>query len=91
VALGTSIFFGLSAKNKYDDLKASCAPSCQSSQAYAVHTKAVISDVALTTSVLAFGAAAYFYFSAEPEKAGATALGLEPALDGARARLRVTF
>jgi hypothetical protein len=91
VALGTSIFFGVSAKNKYDDLKASCAPDCETSQAYAVHTKAVISDVALATSITAFGAAAYFYFSREPEKAGTTALGVEPVLDGARARLRVSF
>jgi hypothetical protein len=91
VALGTSVFFGVKAKNEYDDLKASCAPSCDSSQASSVHTKAVVSDVALTTSVVAFGAAAYFYFSAEPEKAGATALGLEPTLNGARARLRVSF
>jgi hypothetical protein len=91
VALGTSIFFGVSAKSKYDELKASCAPRCDSSQAYAVHTKAVVSDVALATSLVAFGAAAYFYFSAEPEKAGATALGVEPTPSGARARLRVTF
>ncbi|HEX3850408.1 MAG TPA: hypothetical protein VHW01_05540, partial [Polyangiaceae bacterium] len=91
VALGTSVFFGIRAKNEYDDLKASCAPSCASSQASSVHTKAVVSDVALTTSVVAFGAAAYFYFSKQPEQAGATALGLEPTLNGARARLRVSF
>ncbi len=91
VALSTSIFFGVSAKNKYDDLKATCAPSCPAAQASSVHTKAVVSDVALATSVLAFGAAAYFYFSSEPEQAGATALGVEPVLNGARARLRVSF
>jgi hypothetical protein len=91
VALGTSIFFGVSAKNKYDDLKASCAPSCDSAQASSVHTKAVVSDVALATSVLAFGAAAYFYFSSDPEKTAATALGVEPLLNGARAHLRVSF
>jgi hypothetical protein len=91
VALGTSVFFGLSAKNKYDDLKASCAPTCDPAQASSVHTKAVVSDMALATSVLAFGAAAYFYFSAEPERAGTTALGVEPVPNGARARLRVSF
>jgi|SRR5882724_3555006 len=91
VTLSTSIFFGASAKSQYDDLKTSCAPRCESSQAYAVHTKAVVSDVALATSLVAFGAAAYFYFSAEPEKAGATALGVEPTVTGARARLRVAF
>ncbi|HEY3666707.1 MAG TPA: hypothetical protein VGL19_11925, partial [Polyangiaceae bacterium] len=91
IALGTSIFFGVTAKSKYDELKASCAPRCDASQAYAVHTRAVVSDVALATSLVAFGAAAYFYFSADPEKAGATALGVEPSPSGARARLRVTF
>ena len=91
VALGTSIFFGVTAKSKFDELKSSCAPRCDASQAYAVHTKAVVSDVALATSLVAFGAAAYFFFSAEPEKAGATALGVEPTPSGARARLRVTF
>jgi hypothetical protein len=91
VALGTSVFFGVRAKNEYDDLKAGCAPHCDTSQAYSVHTKAVVSDVALATSIAAFGAAAFFYFSREPEKAGATALGVEPVLNGARARLRVSF
>jgi hypothetical protein len=91
VALGSSLVFGLSAKSKYDNLKTTCAPTCAESQVDSVHTKAVVSDVALATSALAFGMAAYFYFSAEPEKAGATALAVEPSLNGARARLRVSF
>ena len=91
VALGGSLFFGLSAKSKYNTLKATCAPNCAQVEVDSVHSKAVVSDVALAASALAFGAAAYFYFSAEPEKAGATALGVEPTLNGARARLRVSF
>ena len=91
VALGTSIYFGLSAKSKYDDLKAECAPNCSQSSADSVHTKAVVSDVALGATIVAFGAAAWFYFGASPNPQSATALGVEPTRDGARARLRIAF
>ena len=91
VALGGSLYFGLSAKSRYDDLKAHCAPTCSQSQIDSVHSKAVISDIALATSVVAFGAAAWFYFSAKPDDRGSTALRIEPSPQGARAQLRVVF
>ena len=91
VALGGAIYFGLSASSRYNELKSECDPHCSQSQADSVHTKQLITDIALATSVVAFGAAAWFYFSAEPAHAGATALGVQPTPDGARAQLRVTF
>jgi hypothetical protein len=91
VALGSSLYFGLSAKNQYDELKSSCAPGCTQAQADSVHSKAVVSDVALGVAVVAFGAAAWLYLSSDQDKPQATALGIEPELGGARARLRITF
>jgi len=91
VALGGSIYFGLSAKSQYDDLKAECAPRCAQSRIDSVRSKAVVSDVALATSLVALGAAAYFYFSAKPGDHAVTALGIEPLPQGANARLRFWF
>ncbi len=91
VALGGAIYFGLSASSRYNELKSQCDTHCTQSQADSVHNKQLIADIALATSVVAFGAAAWFYFSAEPAHAGATALGLAPTPDGARAQLRVAF
>ena len=90
VALGTSLYFGLSAHNAYEDLKDHCAPNCRQGQADSVHSKALIADVALGASLVAFGAATWIYFSAKPEQAGA-AVGVAPTANGASARLRVTF
>jgi len=91
IALGTSLYLGLSAKSKYDELKDACAPNCPKSAADSVHTRAVISDVALATSIVAFGAAAWFYFSADTKKQPTTAFGLEPHPDGGRVRLLLSF
>lgn len=91
VALGTSLFFGLSAKSRYDDLKSECAPNCAQAQIDSVNSKALVSDVALGTSLVAFGAAAYFYFSAKSDAPAATALRIEPSPQGATARLRFAF
>ncbi len=91
VALGGAVYFGLSASSRYNELKSECDAHCTQSQADSVHKKQLITDIALATSVVAFGAAAWFYFSAEPAHPGTTALGVTPTRDGARAQLRVTF
>ena len=93
VALGTSLYFGLSAKSRYDDLKSECAPSCAQSQIDTVNSKALVSDIALGTSLVAFGAAAYFLFSAKSDAGAprAAALRIEPTPRGASARLQLAF
>lgn len=91
VALGTSLYFGLSAKSRYDDLKSECAPNCAQSRIDTVNSKALVSDIALGASLVAFGAAAYFYFSAKADAPAAAALRIEPTPQGASARLRFAF
>jgi hypothetical protein len=91
VALGGSVYFDLSAKHKYDDRLASCGHLCPESDASSVRSKALIADIALATSVVAFGAAAWFYFSERSDRRPSTALGIEPRPEGAQARLRLTF
>jgi hypothetical protein len=90
IAFGTSLYFGLSARSQYDDLKASCAPNCAPAQADSVREKALISDVALLGSALAVGAAAWLYFGASKDRPRA-ALNLEPHVDGAALRVRLFF
>jgi len=89
-ALGVAVYFDLSSHLKYEDLKSSCAPVCSRADADSVHSRAVIGDVALLASAAAFGAAAWFYFSAKAERPH-TALNLEARPGGARLGLRVAF
>jgi hypothetical protein len=91
VALGSSLYFGLSSHNQYEDLKSKCAPYCPQSDADSVRSKALISDVALLTSAAAFGAAAWLFFGATPDRPPAAALKLEPSARGAGLRLHVAF
>lgn len=91
VALGGSIYFGISAKNRFDELKLECSPNCEQSKIDSVKSKALVSDIALAGSLVAFGAATYFYFSAKSDSPPTTALALEPTPRGATARLRFSF
>jgi hypothetical protein len=91
VALGGSLYFGLRSHDQYESLKASCAPFCNPSQADSVRSKALISDVALLTSVAAFGGAAWLYFGSRSAQRPAAALNVEPSARGAGLRLRVAF
>jgi hypothetical protein len=90
VALGTSLYFGLDAKSRYDDLKASCAPNCASGDADDVRRRSLVADVALVTSLAAFGAAAFVYFGSRSEPAAA-AWYVAPRPDGAASGVRVSF
>lgn len=89
VALGTSAYFGLSARSQYQDLEQECAPGCARADADAVESKALIADVALGTSLAAFGAAAWLFLAA-PD-APQAAVQVSPRLRGADASVRVTF
>lgn len=89
VALGTSAYFGLAAQSRYNELEQSCAPDCRRADADAVESKALISDIALATSLVALGAAAWVFFgTAEKPRA---ALVVAPRSDGGDARVRLTF
>lgn len=90
VALGTSAYFGIRTKSRYDDLKASCAPRCSSDDADSVRHSALASDLALATSLAAFGAAAWVYFASGNEPAKA-ALFVTPRPGGASSGFRVSF
>ena len=95
VALGGALYFGLSAQHQFNDYKAggkdACEPNCSPAQRKSVDNKALVSDIALGVSAVAFGAAAWVFLSATPSSSGATALGVEPRPDGARLRVNVTF
>lgn len=90
VALGTSVYFGVRTKSRYDELETRCAPDCSNEQADSVRHLALGSDVALITSLAAFGAAAWVYLASasEPSKA---ALLIAPRGDGASVGLRLSF
>ena len=90
LALGGSLYFGLSAQHQYHQLQATCAPTCAEEKRQSVDNQALISDVALAASAAALGAAAWFYFSSNAGQTSA-AVGLEPQSGGAAMRLHLTF
>jgi PEGA domain len=89
-ALGGSIYFGIRANNEYHDLKQRCAPACEPSASDGMYTKAVISDVALAASVVAFAASAIVYFT-RATKPPTVALSVAPASQGGRVRVVLSF
>lgn len=91
VALVGSVTFGLRSHQQYEDLKSKCSPYCAQSDADSVRSKALISDIALLTSAAAFGAAAWLFFSATPDRPPVATLNLETSARGAGLRLRVAF
>lgn len=87
VALGTTAYFGLSARSRYHQLEDTCAPRCTRDAADAVSDRALVADIALVTSLAAFGAAAWIHWSQSPR----TALAVTPRVGGGSAALRLTF
>ena len=88
-ALGTSVYFGIAARRQYDHLERSCAPYCRQADADAMQSKALISDIALATSLVSLGAAAWIYFGAADEPKAAVVVSSR--VRGGEASLRLTF
>ena len=89
VALGTSAYLGISARNQYDKLEETCSPNCRRADVDAMESKALGSDIALATSLVALGAAAWIYFGSSD--APEAALLVSPRPTGGDARLQLTF
>jgi hypothetical protein len=86
LALGGAVYFGVTANDEYQELKQSCAPACEPSASDGMHQKAVIADIALASSVVAFAASAILYFT-RGTKPVASARSAEPPTP----RVRLTF
>jgi hypothetical protein len=65
-AIGAGVFIGISAKSDADDLRTSCAPSCEQSKIDDVETKLLLSDVGLAVGVVAVAAAVVLWIAASP-------------------------
>jgi hypothetical protein len=91
VALGGCLYFGVKANDQYQALKRSCAPSCETSASDRMWRDAVISDVALLGSVVAFAASAAIYFTRPAQPSADVALRIEAAAQGGRAHFLLSF
>lgn len=91
VALGTSAYFGLAARRQYDELERTCAPYCRSEDADAMESKALASDIALGTSLVALGAATWIFFGTRDEPKAAVVVSPRLSGKGGNASVRVTF
>lgn len=88
-------YFGLAGLSGRGDLE-DCKGECSQSDVDAVRADFVRADVSLAISALAFGGAAYFYFTAPrselaPGAARRLRLGLAPRAGGAATALELTF
>jgi hypothetical protein len=61
--LASFAYFGATGLSKRSDLVADCGPTCPDSRVDPVETRFLIADVSLAVSVVALGAAAYFFFT----------------------------
>jgi hypothetical protein len=89
-ALGVGVYFAFDAHSRYDTLRDTCAPKCSYSDANSVRSRALTSDILTGTSVVAFGAAAFFYFGSRPSHDEA-ALAAVPQPGGGQLRLKLAF
>jgi hypothetical protein len=63
VAVGSFVFFDLSAKSSADNLRNTCAPRCAQSDVDSVNTKIIVADVSLGAGVVALGVATWLIVS----------------------------
>jgi hypothetical protein len=63
VAVGSFVFFDLSAKSSADDLRTTCAPRCAQSDVDSINTKIIVADVSLGAGVVALGVATWLIVS----------------------------
>ena len=63
VAVGSFVFFDLSAKSSVDNLRGTCAPRCAQSDVDSVNTKMIIADVSLGAGAVALGVAPWLLVS----------------------------
>ncbi len=72
LALGSALYFDLTANGDVNDLRTTCAPNCTSSQVDPVRTKYVISGISLGVGIVSLGVATYLIL-ARPSQPAAEA------------------
>ena len=92
VALGTFGYLRLSGIADYNDLNASCSPTCNPKDLEPIETKFRMSFVALGVGAAAFGGAAALYFLRGEESVSPSAeIGVSTGLGMASAHLKARF
>jgi hypothetical protein len=91
-AMATSVVFWRAASSDVDDLRARCAPRCDSSDVDSAKGKALVSNVAFGVGVVAFGLAAYTFLTRGPaEPTPAASIDVRPTVGGAVAQVGARF
>lgn len=85
-------YFGLSARSRASDLRATCAPACPDDDVSSVRTKLLVADVSLAVSLVSFGVATYLFLTptSAPE-APATTVSFSPLPGGGSLQLAGRF
>lgn len=91
LGLASFAYFGSTGKSEEDDLADSCAPGCDPADVDAAHRKMLIADISLGVSAVAFGAAAYVFFTRPAKTESATRLGVTALPGGGGAFVRGSF
>lgn len=91
LGLASFAYFGSTGKSDENELADSCAPKCDPADVDAAHQKLLIADVSLGVSAVAFGAAAYLYFTRPAKTERATTVGVAPLPRGGAAFVSGSF
>ncbi|MCC6897557.1 MAG: hypothetical protein IT377_01205 [Polyangiaceae bacterium] len=91
LGLASFAYFGSTGKSEEDDLADSCAPKCDPADVDAAHQKMLLADISLGVSAVAFGAAAYLFFTRPAKTESATTVGVTVLSGGGGAFVRGAF
>ncbi len=93
VALGSFVYFGLTAKHDLNQLQGECSPSCSDSQTHPGRTAATVADVSLGVGVAALAGAVTWALLAPhaSEKAASARVDIVPTSSGGVALFRGSF
>jgi hypothetical protein len=85
VGLGAFVYFGITAKGDYDDLKAECSPACSDADTEAGRRNALIADISLGVGIAALAGSVTWLIIAKKKKpeSQTASLGVAPTHSGA--------
>lgn len=77
----------LTTRARLNELRETCAPSCDPSEEGSLRTRLILADVSLVIGVASLGAATYLFLRPTPS----TSVALTPLPNGGLASFRATF
>jgi hypothetical protein len=83
--------FGLAAESDANNLRATCAPNCPSSDVDSARLKIILADVSIGVGIASLGVATTWFLLSRSSKGETATVSVEPTLGGGRASFAASF